>query len=469
MSQSSAPFRPESLTDRGKNLLISVSGIRGTVPAGLDPINTTCFARALAAVTGKRIVVGEDARPTGPALKQILVGTLRACGKTVLDVGLAPTPTVKAAVALHADAGVMISASHNPLEWNGFKMIQKGGFFFDAAMNAKWLQALRENVEPAVPYKKFGAHRPLDGVQDHIQAVLKSLPLLKQIRAKKYRVVVDGVAGAGREALPQLLEELGCKVVPLYCEASDRFPRPPEPTPAALKEFGKLTRDRKAAVGFALDPDADRLVTGSPKSGAVNEEYTLPLALLGLAPFLSKQAKSKASIVLNLSTATLTDSVASDYGIPVFRSAVGEANVVTLMRKRKAIFGGEGNGGVIHPGIPSYGRDTLIGAALILQAMAHRDLKTVDGLLDGLPRLHMTKTKFDFERSELEAIFNRFTEGFGADVRADRTDGLHLSFADGAWLHVRASNTEPILRVIAQSADAKSLRDLISRAQSLLN
>jgi phosphomannomutase len=468
LSETPAAFHPEALTERGKKLLISVSGIRGTIPAGLDPVNTVCFVRALAAVTGKRIVVGEDARPTGPALKQILIGTLIASGKSVLDIGLAPTPTVKAAVALHADAGVMISASHNPLEWNGFKMIQKGGFFFDAAMNAKWLKALRENVDPSVEYKKFGSHTRIDGIQDHIKAVLKSLPLLKQIRAKKYRVVVDGVAGAGRDALPLLLEELGCKVVRLYCDSSDRFPRPPEPTPSALKEFGKLTRDKKAAVGFALDPDADRLVIGSPTFGAINEEYTLPLALLGLAPFLPKKPKTKPVIVVNLSTATLCDDVAAAYGIPVLRSAVGEANVVELMRKRGAVFGGEGNGGVIHPNIPSYGRDTLIGAALILQAMTRQGLKSVDGLMAGLSTLHMEKTKFEFERSELDDIFDRFTNGFGEGVQADRTDGLHLKFSDDAWLHIRASNTEPILRVIAQARNPTMLRERIDRARELL-
>lgn len=468
MPDQPSPFHPDYLTNRGKNLLISVSGIRGVIPTGLDPVNVTCFARALAAVTGKRIIIGEDARPTGTALKQILTGTLIASGKTVLDIGLAPTPTVKAAVALHGDAGVMISASHNPLEWNGFKMIQKGGFFFDTAMNAKWMKALNENVDPSVEYKKFGTCTQIDGIQDHIQAVLKSLPLLKQIRAKKYRVVVDGVAGAGREALPLLLEELGCKVERLYCDPSDRFPRPPEPTPAALKVFGKLVRDRKAAAGFALDPDADRLVTGSPTIGAVNEEYTLPLALLGLAPFLPKKYRTKPVIVLNLSTSTLCDHVATEYGIPVLRSAVGEANVVELMRKRKAIFGGEGNGGVIHPGIPSYGRDTLIGAALILQAMTHQNLKSIDGLFANLPRLHMEKTKFEFERSQLSEIFERFSTGFGEDVHVDQTDGLHLKFQDGAWLHIRASNTEPILRVIAQANGQRPLRDLIEHSRQLL-
>jgi phosphomannomutase len=467
-SSPSPAVRADALIERGKNLLISVSGIRGIIPAGLDPLNVVCFARALAAVTGKRIVVGQDARPTGPALKHILIGTLQAAGKTVIDIGLAPTPTVKAAVALHGDAGVMISASHNPLEWNGFKLIQKGGYFFDAPMNERWMRALRDNVDPTVDYKRFGQVTQIDAVADHIEAVLKALPLRKEIRAQKYRVAVDAVAGAGRAALPQLLEELGCKVERLYCDASDRFPRPPEPTPTALKSFGRLVKDTKAAVGFALDPDADRLVCGSQAQGAINEEYTLPLAFLGLAPFLKKTAKSRGPIVVNLSTSTLCDTIAAKYGVPVVRAAVGEANVVELMRKRGAIFGGEGNGGVIHPGIPSYGRDSLIGAALVLQAMAHRKAKSVDLLMRDLAVLHMQKTKFEFERSQLAAIFARFEQGFGPGVQVDRRDGLYLSFPDGAWLHVRASNTEPILRVIAQASGPRELRDLIKNGRSFL-
>ena len=274
MSESSSPFHPDALTERGKNLLISISGIRGVIPTGLDPIHTTCFARAFAAVTGKRIVVGEDARPTGPALKQILIGTLIASGKTVIDVGLAPTPTVKAAVALHGDAGVMISASHNPLEWNGFKLIQKGGFFFDAAMSAKWSQALRDNVESAVAYQKFGEVRRVDGVQDHIKAVLKALPLLKQIRAKKYRVVVDAVAGAGREALPMLLEELGCKVERLYCAQRFRQTRPPAQSGRGFRAGSRRGSPRNRRPGYRRD---QRRVHPAPRltgTRAVSAEET---------------------------------------------------------------------------------------------------------------------------------------------------------------------------------------------------
>jgi len=479
----------DALLARGKDLLISISGVRGVVPQGLDPVNVVHFARAFAAISGKRIVLGEDARPTGPALRDLWIGTLLAGGKDALECGLAPTPTVKAAVNLHkADGGVMISASHNPLPWNGFKFMQKGGFFFDAKSFAKGDAALREDRFPAQDYRRFGRREQIDAVGEHVRAVLKALPNVAQIRKKKYTVLVDAVAGAGREALPMLLEELGCKVVRLYCDASPGgvFPRPPEPTPVALKEFSKLLKKNKVHVGFALDPDADRLVCGSSGRGAINEEYTLPLAFLGLAPGLSEnKAKRPTKIgvkpgkvmVVNLSTAALLDRAAAQFGMRVERAPVGEANVVGLMRKRKAVFGGEGNGGVIHPGVPSYGRDSLIGAGLTLSAMARQGARNLDDLLEPLGDLHMQKTKMEIPgggtatsgAESIEQIFLRMTDRFSAHKpQTDRRDGLHLKFQDGSWLHVRASNTEPVLRCIGEAPDPATLRELMQTARDAL-
>ncbi|MBI3394882.1 MAG: phosphoglucosamine mutase [Spirochaetia bacterium] len=460
-------FNPDALLQRGKNLLVSISGIRGIIPDGLDPVNIVAFSRAFAAVTGKRIVIGCDARPTGPILNHLLTGTLLAAGKEIIDVGLVPTPTVKAAVKTwKADGGVMISASHNPPEWNAFKLIGKEGFFFSAADSEKMIHALRSDQFPAVGWKKMGTLRSEDAVQMHIDQVIKALPNVAKIRKKKYKVVVDGVGGAGREALPRLLKSLGCTVITLYCEPTKdgSFPRPPEPTPSALSKFGALVKKKKAAVGFALDPDADRLVTGSPTSGAVNEEYTLPLALLGMP---SKKVRSTDSVVLNLSTSTLVDAVMHARGGRVFRAAVGEANVVADMVKRKAFFGGEGNGGVIHPLVPSYGRDSLIGAGLILSAMAASDAKSIDDLLDCLPDLHMDKRKFELSGQSMQDIKaglkQRFPKG-----RFDERDGIHITLPAGAWVHARSSNTEPVLRIIAQAESKKALEQLIAEAAKAL-
>lgn len=456
----------DSLLQRGPNLMVSISGIRGRIPEGLDPVNIVAFARAFASVTGRRIVIGNDARSTGPILRHLLIGTLIGAGKEVIDIGLAPTPTVKAAVnTWKGHGGVMISASHNPPEWNAFKFIGKGGFFFNTKESERLVHAVRAEDYPAVTYKHVGSLREDDGVGLHIKSVLAVIPNVKEIRKRKYRVVVDAVSGAGRTALPRLLEELGCRVTRLYCDPPKlgEFPRPPEPTPTALKQFSAKVRATKAAVGFALDPDADRLVTASPRRGAVNEEYTLPLAFLGLRT----KIRGPQAIVVNLSTSTLIDAVAKPAGARILRAPVGEANVVELMRKAKAVFGGEGNGGVIHPLIPSYGRDSLAGAALILSAMAARNAATLDELLDPMPLLHMEKTKVDLAGLSVPAVKERLRAKF-KDAVADERDGLHLSWKDGSWVHARASNTEPILRIIAQAGSPTLLADLIKTAKGVL-
>ena len=459
----------KSFTDRGHDLLISISGIRGTIPGGLDPDNIVAFAKAFASVTkGKRVVVGYDARPTGPALQNLFQGTLMAAGKQVLDAGLCPTPTVKAAVReFRAAGGVMISASHNPLQWNGFKLIKSDGLFFDAAASRSFLRALERGDYKAVDHKAIGQVRSIDAIQSHIESVLEVLPNVAAIRKMKYQVVVDGVAGAGREALPALLEELGCKVIRLFCEATPggRFPRPPEPNPAALRKFGATVRGHHAAVGFALDPDADRLVTGSPTAGAIHEEFTLPLALLGMP---TRKGRLSGKIVVNLSTATLIDSVAGELGASVVRSAVGEANVVAEMQKVRAIFGGEGNGGVIHPKVPSFGRDSLVGAGLILSAMANSGASSLDDLMKRMPPLYMEKTKIELGRLKPAESLAKLEKNLAKQARLDKRDGLHARFEDGSWLHLRASNTEPILRLIAQASDRPELRRLIEDAKKSL-
>ncbi len=445
--------------------MISISGIRGIIPEGLHPENIAAFTTAFGAITGKKIVIGNDARSTGPMLRHLIVGTLTAQGKEILDIGLAPTPTVKAVVKLRkADGGIVISASHNPPEWNGLKLIQSGGFFFDRAMFEKFSEAMSRRANPdnfgaskkLVPYNKMGKVITADGTNEHIKSVLKIIPNLKEIRSRKYRIVVDAVAGAGRDALPALLEELGCRVIRLYCDeiASGEFPRPPEPTPSALKEFGKLIKKSKASVGFALDPDADRLVTGSPEKGTINEEYTLPLALMGLAP-----KPGRHTMVVNLSTANLIDVIAPIYRAKVLRSPVGEANVVEMMKRHHSIFGGEGNGGVIHPGVASFGRDSLTGAALILSAMAAAKARSLDELMKRLPPLYMKKTRREISGNPADLLV-KIRQTFKM-ASADERDGLHLTFPDKSWLHVRSSNTEPIIRIIAQANSPADLNRLL--------
>jgi phosphomannomutase len=443
-----------------KKLMISVSGMRAVLPAGLGPNELSAIATAFADTTDKTLVLGRDSRITGEAILSLFRAILMLRGKTVIDTGIAPTPTVKAVVALQkAGGGLIVTASHNPEEWNGLKFLSKGGFFYDQ----KAIETLLHEIESPTFRQKApgrpGTTKQIDGIDLHIRAILKSLPNLSAIRKRRFSVVVDAVGGAGREALPRLLEELGCKVIPLYCEASDRFPRPPEPTPSALKKFSALVKKTRPAVGFALDPDADRLVTGSPALGAVHEEYTLPLAFLGKRPTLVNNRPG--ILTVNLSTSTLLDTIAAPHRVE--RTAVGEANVVGHMRMKKALFGGEGNGGVIDPTIPSYGRDSLTGAAWILSALAAYNARNLDDLLKELPPLFMSKEKLE-RKEDLDHTFARFESialNTGRLKTVDHRDGLYLLFQDGSWLHLRASNTEPIIRLIAQANDRKGLKELL--------
>jgi len=449
--------------------MVSVSGIRGTIPGGLTPPVLTEAVTAFGAITGKKIVVGMDSRSTGPWIRDLTTAVLIACGKEVLQAGLAPTPTVKAAVKLrHAHGAIMISASHNPPEWNGLKLMGPEGFFFNKQSLQQLNAALEGNKFQLADYRTFGKAYDIDAAGDHIQSVVKLLQNREQIKACKFKVVVDAVGGAGRSALPALLTELGCEVIPVFCDPpkSGDFPRPPEPTPSALKEFSTALKKTGAACGFALDPDADRIVPGSPGRGAINEEYSIPLAFLGLpeVPLTpGKPQRKSLSLVVNLSTATLIDQVAAPFGYTVIRSAVGEANVVEMMRKNHAAFGGEGNGGIIHSRVPSFGRDSLLGAALILSAMARHGCKTLDDLMLQLPPLFMEKRKFALKAGQdPREVFHKI-ENTLAGMNADRRDGLHLSNHDG-WIHVRASNTEPIVRVIAEARNKASLEQLLARA-----
>ncbi len=464
--------------NRGSNLLISVSGIRGIIPNGIDTLNTVQFLRAFSAITGKRIIIGRDTRPNGSFLHHLLIATLIGEGKEILDAGILPTPTLKCAVkSLKADAGIMISASHNPLEWNGFKFMDSNGSFWDKKKQSQWLEKLMK-LDPFVAFNSkrpivMGSCKEVDAIDLHVEAVLKyisdDLPL---IRKKKYTVVVDAGAGAGYKAIPKLLEQLGCKVVLLNCAVipdMKAFPREPEPNQVALRHLAKLTKKEKAALGCGLDPDADRLVLASSKRGAISEEYTLPLALLGLEPIFKKyQSQGKqGTMVFNLSTSNLCDWLANTYNARVLRVAVGEANVVEEMTKSHALFGGEGNGGVIVPDIPSFGRDPLVGLALILAAMARAKLDNVEELLKGLPPLFMVKKKYKISNVTFQELTEKFLLEFPSS-KVNTLDGLHLTQPDTSWLHLRPSNTEPALRLIVQAPQSKRLKQLLKTSQKVL-
>lgn len=443
------------------NLMISISGVRGKIQSGFGLEEVLLFSNAFAQmVEGKTVVVGRDSRPSGEYIQNILFAALQSRNCNIISLGLVPTPTVKAVVNLSkAKAGVMLSASHNPMEWNAFKFIAEKGFFFSAKEN----QILLKNLEaqnfplPAI-HPKSKLQDGILYINQHLESVLNRVNVPK-IKKKKFKVFLDAVGGAGSVLVPLLLERLGCEVVLHNCTPDGTFPRPPEPTPSALTSSFKAMKKTDADIGFALDPDADRLVLMSAKQGPISEELTLPLALLNLLP----QCKKNSKIVINLSSSFVTEELASQYQAEVLRSKVGEANVVSKMIETKAIFGGEGNGGVIDPLIPSFGRDTLSGIAHILNLLAETD-QSLEQLLNSLPKSFMEKKSFPLQKNQsLNVIYDKMRNEF-SNAKVSEIDGLWLSEGQ-RWVHVRPSNTEPIFRVIGEAKTSKDLDQLMKRVK----
>ncbi|TGL59127.1 phosphoglucosamine mutase [Leptospira ognonensis] len=443
------------------NLMISISGVRGKINNGFGLPEALLFTQSFATMmAGQTVVIGRDSRPSGPYFEHLLIASLLATGSNVLTLGLVPTPTTKAVVKLaKAKGGIMISASHNPMEWNAFKFISKDGFFFNAKENETLVSILKDGkYAKSLIHPKSYVESGEDYIDLHIKSVLSRVNLAK-IRKKKYKVFVDAVGGAGSFVVPSLLRQLGCTVIEHNCKPDGTFPRPPEPTPAALVSSEKAFKKSKADIGFALDPDADRLVLFTPKRGAISEELTLPLALRSALG----SAKRGSKVIVNLSSSFLNEHVAEKFGMKVLRSKVGEANVVSEMMSEKAVFGGEGNGGVIDPKIPSFGRDTLSGIAHILNLMAEENRK-IDDFVDELPEICMEKQSFPLAKDvSLSTLYEKFKSEF-SKAKMSTKDGLWLS-EGSRWIHIRPSNTEPIFRVIAESESASDLKETLKRVK----
>ena len=443
------------------SLMISVAGVRGIVGESLTPAVVTRFAAAFArSLGGGPVVVGRDARTSGPMVLCAVTAGLCAAGRDVVDIGLATTPATQLAVEhLHAAGGVILTASHNPAPWNALKFLSALGEFLGPAEG----RAVRERFEADrdlwVPWDRLGAVREEGGALSwHLERVLGLEYLdVAAIRARALRVVVDGCASVGGIAVPALLERLGATVVRLDCEPNGAFTRELEPLPGNLGALGRAVRESGADLGVALDPDADRAAFVDAAGVPLGEEYTVAL---GTRVVL---ARRKGPVVTNLSTSRMLDAVCTQAGVELHRSPVGEAHVVAVMRARDAIAGGEGNGGMILPAA-HYGRDGLVAMALVAQAMSGG--ASLRELADTLPKYVMVKDKLArpdeaWERAEgrLRAAF----EGFALDA----TDGLR--FAQGEqWVHVRASGTEPVVRVIAETPEADATRGLVERARRAL-
>lgn len=443
-------------------LMVSVSGIRGRVGEALTPEVVARYAAGFGAWASSRgeshkIVVGRDSRVSGPMFHHAVLSALQSVGCDVIDVGLTTTPTCQLAVEHHhAAGGLMISASHNPIEWNALKFIGPTGLFLDNAEGVE-MRALVEAGIPRARWDQLGQIELDEGaIQRHIDRVL-SIPYLdvEGIRRRRFNVALDCVRGAGAIIMPLLLDRLGCRVTAINLETDGLFPRPPEPVAENLGDLERLVLRSGAAIGFAVDPDVDRLALVSDAGKAIGEDFTLALAARVVL------RHKRGSVVTNLSTSRIVEDVASGAGVPVIRTPVGEVNVAVRMRDEHAPIGGEGNGGVILSEV-HLGRDAPVGAALLLQLL-HEDNMTLSQIVSELPRYAIVKDKLDRPNASLDTVYDALRSAFPG-AAADTQDGLRLSWPD-RWVHVRPSGTEPIVRVIAEAPTSREALELVRRSR----
>lgn len=441
-------------------LIISVSGLRGIVGESLTPDIAARYTTAFAAelVEGP-IVVTRDGRTTGAMLADAVSAALAGTGREVLDAGIAATPTTGVLVReLTAAGGIQISASHNPAEYNGIKLFSREGRVIPAAEGERVLQRYRGNAKSKSSDVQGIISRLNDTTSAHLRLVAKTVDV-DRIRNKRFRVLLDSNHGAGSILGRQLLEHLGCTVTLLGVPPDGKFENPPEPTEENLASVCPRVRELGAVIGFCQDPDADRLAIIDERGNYIGEEYTLALCVDHVL------RQTPGPVVTNCSTSRMTQDLAEKYSVQFFRSAVGEANVVDAMLARHAVIGGEGNGGAIDPRVGLV-RDSFVGMALVLDAMATRNM-SISALVDELPRYAIHKSKVSLSRDRVTGAFDALERQF-SDATPDRLDGLRLDWAD-RWLLVRASNTEPIVRIVAEAPDAKSASQLCERATEVLN
>lgn len=442
--------------------MVSVSGVRGIIGEGLTPDVVMTFAQAFGEfVKQGKVVVGRDSRVSGEMMKSAVVAGLASVGCDVLDIGICPTPTTQLAVEkLEADGGVMITASHNPIMWNGLKLIGADGLFLDAEQGEQVLKLAEKKTFAFAPWDKIGVMMPYsNAIQDHIESILNLTYFdIEQIQRRHFKIVLDCVCGAGANLLPHLLYELGCTVTSLNCEPTGLFPRNPEPLPENLTEICDAVKAAGADLGIAVDPDSDRLALVSDKGEAIGEEKTLALAVHFIL------SRTKGPVVINASTSRMTEDIAEKYGASVIRTRVGEVHVAKKMREVEAVIGGEGNGGVILPDL-HLGRDAPVGVALILQLLTQFE-GSLSELDASLPQYVITKTKVELQGLDPESALQKVKEAF-ADEELDFTDGVKL-IRDKAWVQIRPSNTEPIIRIIAEARTKAESERLCDEVKGLI-
>ncbi len=450
-------------------LIKSISGIRGTIGGkpgdGLSPLDLVKFTAAYAMWVKENVkkdkitvVVGRDARISGPMVDKIVEGTLMGCGVNVINLGLSTTPTTELAVTMEkADGGIILTASHNPKQWNALKLLNSKGEFLNAAEGEKILQLAEEEAFSFAQVDDLGTTKEDDTyLQKHIDHVCHlELVDVKAIRAANFTVAIDCVNSTGGIFLPPLLKALGVKnVIELYCEPNGHFPHNPEPLPENLTEISALIKDKKADVGFVVDPDVDRLAIVNEDGTMFGEEYTL----VAVADYVLSQQKG--NTVSNLSSTRALRDVTQKHGGTYAAAAVGEVNVVSKMKETNALIGGEGNGGVIYPA-SHYGRDALVGIGLFLTHLAKSGKKCSE-LRATYPPYFISKNKIELTPGlNVDNILIRMKEKYSHEQVND-IDGVKIDFPD-KWVHLRKSNTEPIIRIYSEGSSVKEAEELAQK------
>ncbi len=446
-------------------LIASVSGVRGIVGKDLTPELVARYAAAFGQLAreaeGRVVLLGRDSRTSGPMLAAAAGAGLQSVGVSVVDCGLVPTPTLQLAVEHHGAAGgIVLTASHNPVEWNALKFVGSDGLFLDRDSASRLFERVESGDIGRSSWDDIGGLDRDDGaVSRHLDQVLQ-LRLIspERIRDRRFKVALDCVRGAGGTIMPALLERLGCEVVGMDLETDGRFPRAPEPVPANLGALSALVNSSGADLGMAVDPDVDRLALVDEDGRPVGEDYTLAFAVRAVL------AQAEGVVTTNLSTSLVVDDAAKSFGARLVRAPVGEANVAHAMKTSAAIIGGEGNGGVMLPEL-HLGRDAPVAAALVLDLLGQTG-QSVAQLVSAAPKYCIVKAKAS-RSGELDESYAQLKTRF-SDAEVDLQDGLRLTWP-GSWLHVRPSGTEPIVRFIAEAHDEKIAQELIEIARATLD
>ncbi len=452
-------------------LMLSVSGLRGLVGRSLTPPVAARYAAAFGQwLKGQypdkpapHVVIGRDSRPSGSMFEMAACAGLVAVGCRVTNVGVVSTPGVAIMVEhLDADGGMVITASHNPIIWNGIKALRSDGVAPDPGQAQQIIDRYKQDDVTYAPVKGLVPLATDDtAVRVHTDRVMAQINA-EAIRGSKLKVVVDSVHGAGGDEAAALLRELGVELVHLYAQPTGQFPHPPEPTRENLTELCDAVRQHKADIGFAQDPDADRLAVVDDQGRYIGEEYTLALTAQHV---LSRNGTPAGAVVAaNLSTSRMIDDIAAKAGAKVIRTAVGEANVAAAIRSHQAAIGGEGNGGVIWPPV-IHVRDSIAGIGLLLELLA-QEKQPLSAIVDRIPRYAIVKDKIEIKPGMAEKSIAALKQRFGNE-KVDLQDGIRIDW-DGRWVHVRPSNTEPIMRIIAEADTEAAAKQLIRETREAM-